>query len=267
MKVYIYVLKHPVTLEVRYVGLTRFPVKRLNNEINYPHTKHLRNWVNSLKIQGLNPSMEVIEESEEGAACDTAERKWIAEMKSRGCRLINFTNGGERGYKCSDEYRRAVSEGQRGKVLGPMSAEHKAKISAANKGRQFNPNSGTNFSVLNRSRIGIPLRDETKKKLSEIGKGFVTGEWRENVIRANQNRKHASKFTDEQKAEIKFLIADGYSHKVIADKYGMAIGTVSCIKRDQMWCDIGPAESVLNPPEFKSVPLFRNDKGQYKRTA
>ena len=265
MKVYIYVLKHPVTLEVRYVGLTRFPVKRLNNEINYPHTKHLRNWVNSLKIQGLNPSMEVIEESEEGAVCDAAERKWIAEMKSRGCRLINFTNGGERGYKCSDEYRRAVSEGQRGKVLGPMSAEHKAKISAANKGRQFNPNSGTNFSVLNRSRIGIPLRDETKKKLSEIGKGFVTGEWRENLIRANQNRKHASKFTDKQKAEIKFLLAEGYSLGVVSELYDFSPSTAAEVRRGEYWKNITSCAPQVIPP-LKTVRT-RNAKGQYERAA
>jgi hypothetical protein len=223
--------------------------------------------VNSIRKTGLKPLMEIIEESEEGASCDAAERKWIAEMKSRGYRLINFTDGGEHGYKMSDEVKKANSARQKGIKRGPMSAENKAKISAANKGIQFNPNSGTNFSALNRSRRGIPLSDETKKKLSEIGKGFVTGKWRENVIRANQNRKHASKFTDEQKAEIKFLIADGYSHKVIAGKYGMSIGTVSCIKRDQMWCDIGIADSVPNPPEFKSVPLYRNDKGQYKRAA
>ena len=267
MKVYIYVLKHPETLEIRYVGLTRFPVKRLNNEINYPHTKHLRNWVNSLKQSGLKPLMEVVEESEEGALCDAAERKWIAEMKSRGCRLINYTDGGERGYKCSEEYLASLSAWQKGKKKGPLSEKHKKNISAALKGRELSPGNGKYFAALNVQRKGIPLKESTKEKLREIGKTRLKGEWLLRFIEGNRNRERPSKCTDEQKAEIKCLLAHGYSQKVLADRYGLTIVTISSVKRNQIWRNIIPADAVVDPPPYKTIPLFRNEKGQYKRAA
>jgi hypothetical protein len=210
--------------------------------------------------------MEVIEESEEGKLCDTAERKWISEMKSRGCRLINYTNGGERGYKCSDEYRIAVSEGQKGKVLGPMSKEHKAKISKANKGKK-KPGNAARIIALNKSREGIPLKDETKAKLREIGKRNMVGERLEKLMDGGRRRVHASKFTDQQKGEIKYLLTDGYSHKVISDRYGLTIGTLSCIKRGEIWINVTPTTTAFPLPEYKKIQLFRNEKGQYKRAA
>jgi hypothetical protein len=266
MKVYIYVLKHPVTNEIRYVGLTRFPVKRLNNEINYPHTKHLRNWVASLKTESLLPVMEVVEETEEELACE-AEKRWIAEKRAQGCRLINFTDGGERGYKITDEYRAALSAGIRGKKRRPMSDEHKAKISAANKGRQFNPNSGINFTVLNRSRAGIPLSKETKAKLSLIGKDKMHGERLKKLMEGGKKFKRPSKWTDEQKSEVKFLIAEGYSMKVIADAYGTNVGMISAVKRGRAWSDALPATHDFLLPAAKSIAIYRNEKGQYERVA
>lgn len=264
MKVYIYVLKHPVTNEIRYVGLTRFPVKRLNNEINYPHTKHFRNWVNSLKTESLKPVMEVVEETEEDFAC-AAEQKWIADMRAQGCRLINFTDGGERGYKCSDEYRAALSAAIRGKKRRPMSDEHKAKIGAANKGK-LKPMNGARLTALNLSRIGIPLREETKAKLSEIGKALMQGERLKNLIEAGKNVKRISKWSDEQKSEIKFLMQEGYSMGIIAEHYDISVGMVSCVKRGQVWTKVQPASSVRQLPLLKTMNI-RNEKGQYERAA
>ena len=197
MKVFIYTLRHPETQEIRYVGLTRFPVKRLHNEINYPHTKHLQNWVNSLKKSSLKPIMEIIEESDENGACD-AERKWISEMKVRGYRLINFTDGGERGYKCSDEYRAAVSAALKGRKSGPLSPEHRAKISAALKGRRLNPQSGKYFAALNAMRKGIPLSEEHRRKVSEGTRKGLTAE-----ARLKNSLAHKGKSPHPQTAEMK----------------------------------------------------------------
>jgi hypothetical protein len=165
MTVYIYMLKHPVTGEVRYVGLTRFPAHRLNNEINYPHTKHLKNWVNSLKKEALKPIMEIVEEVDEDSSC-SAERRWIAKKREQGCRLINFTDGGERGYKCSDEYRAALSAAIRGKKRRPMSDEHKQKISNSAKGLK-RPWVVAPLIKRNKLRAGTSLTPEMKIKVSE----------------------------------------------------------------------------------------------------
>lgn len=264
-KVYIYVLKDPKTGDIRYVGLTRFPVKRLNNEVNYPHTKHLKNWVNSLKSVGLKPTMEIVEESEEGAACGV-ERKWITEMRSRGCRLINYTDGGERGYKCTDEYRAAVSASQKGKKRKPLTAEHRKRIGDANRGRK-SPWASKQAHILIQANKGRKMSDEAKKHLSDIGKKVMVGERLRNLIEGGKRSVRRSKFTDEQKSEIKFLMADGYSYKVISDAYGLTVGTISCIKREEMWAKIEPASSVSNPPPYKTIPLIRLENGQYRRAA
>lgn len=263
--VYIYVLKHPVTQEVRYVGLTRFRVKRLNNEINYPHTKHLKNWIESLKTAGLKPLMEVVEESQEGPACE-AEIRWIAEMRSRGCRLINFTDGGERGYQCTDEYRASMSAWQKGKKKKPHSLEHCAAISRAHLGKK-KPWAAKNAAIATKACIGRKMPEEAKKHLSDLQKKVMVGERLRKLTEGNKRRIRPSKVTNEQKSEIKKLILDGYSHKVIAEAYGLAIGTVSCIKRNKMWVSIEPATHVANPPVHKKIPLIRNQSGQYERKA
>jgi hypothetical protein len=264
MKVFIYVLKHPVTNEIRYVGLTRFPVKRLNNEINYPHTSHLRNWVNRLKSELLKPVMELVEETEEGLACD-AERKWIAEMRARGCRLLNFTDGGERGYTYPDEVRAAISAANKGRKKGPLSAETKAKISASLKGREITPGNGKFFAALNVKRKGIPLSEETKAKLSENAKKRgMTDEHKQKISAASRARAGQSRFTKEQRADIKFLILQGYSMGVISQTYGLSTGMLSCVKREITWSEIKPSTSVPNAPLLKTLRI-RNEKGQYGR--
>jgi hypothetical protein len=266
MKVFIYVLKHPVTNEIRYVGLTRVPAKRLRDEISCPHTRHFANWVNSIIKIGLKPLMEIVEETEEGLACDR-EREWIAKMKLSGYRLLNFTSGGESGWIVSDELRLASSRRQKGKKKGPMPDQVKAKISAALKGRQLGPGAGKQLAALNVQRKGIPLKEETKRKLSVIGKSHLKGEWFDRFMEGNRNRKRASKFTDEQKAEIKFLIAEGYSQRLIADAYGTDKRVISEVKRGKYWTRIAPAKSASRFPEFKIAPRLRNERGQYERAA
>jgi len=183
----IYILKDPTTGDVRYVGLTRFPVKRLHNEINYPHTVHLRNWVESLKRSKLRPQMEIVEDVDEELSGE-AERRWIAHYKANGARLINFTDGGERGYRCTEEYRRALSLALTGKKRGPMSAAHRAAIAAGNRGKK-RPYVSARLAVFNKSRSGIPLSDEHKAVLSAAVKRAMTPEVRARMSISRQGKR------------------------------------------------------------------------------
>lgn len=264
-KVYIYVLKHPETLEIRYVGLTRYPTKRLNDELSCPHTKHFANWINSIKKLGLKPIMEIIEDTEEGAACD-AERKWITEMKLRGCRLLNFTDGGESGFKVSEDVRKANSERQKGKKLGPMSDEHKDKISSAHRGTK-KPWASKRLIELNKSRKGIPLSEERRRQLPDQLKKGWTKDARLRASLSHKGKVATSILKRGQVSEIKFLLIEGYSIRMIAELFCVGLGTISDIKRNKSWIDVKPTDRASRIPPFKSVPLFRNDKGQYKRAA
>lgn len=261
--VYIYVLREPTTRDVRYVGLTRYPSKRLSNECHRAHNMHLRNWVEKLRRENLKPIMEIVEVSNELRSCE-AESIWIAWYRGIGADLMNYTSGGEKGYALSEETREKLRIITR-KKRRPMSAEHKAKISASNKGRKPRPNAGKHFSKLNVERRGIPLKEETKQKLRAIGKANVTPEFLKKMSEAGKLGVRKSKFTDEQKAQIKLLITNGYSHKVISEAYGLAIGTISEIKRNGMWKNIASAISIANPPPYKTIPLVRLDSGQYRR--
>lgn len=94
----IYVLKHPITNEVRYVGFTSRPVKErlarhLGNAALRDKTYKGR-WVLSLISMGLRPVIEVIE-SGIGDGWQEAERRWIAFHRANGGRLVNTTDGGD----------------------------------------------------------------------------------------------------------------------------------------------------------------------------
>lgn len=96
---YIYILKHPITKEIRYVGKTNDPVTRRYNHIKLINSTktYSKSWIKSLLEQGLKPELEVIEE------CTTnwAEREqyWIKYYLSQEVKLTNHSLGGECGLK------------------------------------------------------------------------------------------------------------------------------------------------------------------------
>jgi hypothetical protein len=267
LKVYIYALKHPETQEIRYVGLTRHPARRLRNEVSCPHTKHLKNWIYSITSKGLKPQMEILEETEEGPACDS-ERRWIKELRARGCRLINFTQGGENGFLFTEEAKLRLKGRGKGKKRGPLSAEHRKHISESLKGRECSPGNGKYLAALNRKRAGIPLPDSTKSKLRTIAKNNLKGEWFDRFVQGNRDRPRLSKISEEQKSEIKFFLSDGYSLRVLAKHFGLSVGTISDARRNKIWKNISPASCVpANRPAFKKKPVSRNGQGQWEIAA
>lgn len=95
MITYIYTLSDPITQEVRYVGKTINPKQRKHNHSNISRDKgtHKRNWINLLKKQGLKPNFEIIDQVEND--WKFWEKYWIAQFKSWGFNLCNYTLGGD----------------------------------------------------------------------------------------------------------------------------------------------------------------------------
>lgn len=93
MKVYIYVLKHPDTQEIRYVGQAVNTVRRLDKHIQTSkiNKRHISNWIRSLSSK---PVLEIIEECS-NTNCNERERYWISYYRSIGANLCNHSNGGE----------------------------------------------------------------------------------------------------------------------------------------------------------------------------
>ena len=168
----IYVLKHPNTLEVRYVGKTvRSLSRRLGNHIanakGNKHNKHLSNWILKIIAEGKRPIIELLEECEH-SVWQEREKYWISQFNN----LINLTIGGDgcegfihkqetieklkeinKGRKHTESFKEKMSLRLKGK---PLTNEHKANIGRANKGKKAS--------------------DETKRKLSESHKGIIQSE-------------------------------------------------------------------------------------------
>lgn len=179
-RVKIYVLKHPDTLEIRYVGKTvRSLSRRLGNHIanakGNKHNKHLSNWILSILREDKRPVIELIEECDY-SVWQEREKYWISQFPN----LINLTTGGDGcegfihspetiaklrlvnlGRKHTEEFKKAMSKRLKGV---PLSKEHIAKIVKANTGRKA---SEETRKKLSESHKGIVQSEESKKKRSE----------------------------------------------------------------------------------------------------
>lgn len=181
----IYVLKHPDTLEVRYVGKTvRSLSRRLGNHIanakGNKHNKHLSNWVINILNNNKRPIIELLEECDY-SVWQEREQYWISQFPN----LINLTKGGDgclgfiqdestkeklrvamTGRKHTEEFKQNMSLRLKGK---PLSEEHKANIGKANSGRKATE---ATKQKLSESHKGIKQSKESRKKRSETIKAW-----------------------------------------------------------------------------------------------
>lgn len=191
--VYIYALKDPLSGDARYVGLTRFPVKRLNNHCHKASTPHLRNWISKLRKSATRPEMEILEISDE-QQCSDRERHWIRQYRAQGFCLLNYTDGGESGFTADAEVTKRSADRQRGQIRGPLSDETKRKLSEALRGRA--PAIRDKEAWLAKvgknnydKRRGVPLSNETRKKVSESVSRAWTPELRAMASVSHKGRK------------------------------------------------------------------------------
>ena len=95
IETYIYLLRCPKTNEVKYVGKANDPKSRYYSHMRNGRTEisHKRNWINSLKKEGLFPILDIIKKvSIEN--WKYWERYYIAYYKSKGHNLTNYKKGG-----------------------------------------------------------------------------------------------------------------------------------------------------------------------------
>lgn len=190
---FIYALKDPGDASIRYVGFTSKSLKaRLTSHLKDRNPSHRKNWITSLKAKQQRPIIELVADislDEWGLE----ERKWIKHFKDIGCELVNHTEGGEGilGFRHSAETREflrqntlkqfespearaAVSRQHAGKAIGE---EHKKVVGVAAKKRwKLYRESGASMSkearaILREKATGRVVSDETKVKLSAVGKG------------------------------------------------------------------------------------------------
>lgn len=151
IRIKVYCLKHPDTLEIRYVGITSKSLskrlsKHLDNAKYTKHNKHLCNWINSILKNDKNPIIEIIEEVDYNI-WQEKERYYISHYPN----LLNSTEGGEGafGFRHSEASKKKMgrkgvhptketllkrSKALKGRIV---SEEHRKKIGVANSGKIY----------------------------------------------------------------------------------------------------------------------------------
>jgi len=205
----VYALVDPRTAEVRYVGKTIRGVERIrehtqSSSLDREETYKAR-WIRSLRRDGLAPVIRILEAQPTRKQLNEAEVRWIAYGRESGWPLTNLTDGGEGALGRNPE---SIAK-FRAKMIGhPVSAETRAKISAANKiayaspklrklvgdrarGKELSPEARALISAAGvrrfedpvaRARQGeaqrrrfaaAPVSEETRARLSAAGRGRV----------------------------------------------------------------------------------------------
>ena len=134
----IYILRCPISSEIRYVGQTRTSItKRLGGHI-YEATNrrknklnHKDNWILKLLKMGHRPIIEILESHKDVELNYILEREkyWIKNLKSQ-CRLLNSTDGGE--YSINNVITITALSGEKNPMYGKQHTEN-AKLLMRNK--------------------------------------------------------------------------------------------------------------------------------------
>lgn len=117
---YIYALVDPRFINgVRYIGFSKDPTWRLSTHIEEsrcPSNSYKCRWIRSLLLQGLKPSMRILEEGK-GLNWQASERYWIKFYREEvGADLTNATDGGDLGHSNRKYKGRKLSKARRQKI-------------------------------------------------------------------------------------------------------------------------------------------------------
>lgn len=148
---FIYALVDPITGEIRYIGKSNNPKKRLSQHLCDRVKSHKTSWLKSLDRP---PILEIIEKVYI-KEWEFWEEYWITQFRSWGFNLTNLTSGGigHKGFKQSSktiakrskkltgqkrsvDSRKRMSESRKGMVF---SEEHKKNLSKAHIGLKYDP--------------------------------------------------------------------------------------------------------------------------------
>jgi len=240
--VYIYALRDPRDEQVLYIGQTANLSQRFRRHLTEKGiSNRKRAWLDELRLLGLAPVMEVVEECHKGDV-DEREIHWIAHHRNLHRNLLNVSAGGawqgawthtdetkknisdaKKGCTFTDEHKKKLSDAHKGHC---HTDESKKKMSDAQKGRTHTDETKKKMSdsakgrpltdehkkKLSDSRKGRIITDETKKKISDSGKGrTVTEETRKKISDANKGRT----LTDETKKKM----SDSQKGRTLTDEH------------------------------------------------
>jgi len=224
MKTSIYCLSDPRDGRVRYIGKSINPANRLTQHRCARRRGYVNNWLKSLRLEGIEPVMDIIEEIESENDSDwvRAERFWIVTLRFLGCNLTNLTDGGDglaghvhtqatraklRAFRLGRKegaefrekaraayYKRSPEDRERSRlIVSNPSPETRLKLSSWKRSKEL-------CEKISASKLGKPRSAECKVKLSIANTGKTLSEG----TRAKLSKAHTGKkFSAEHLENIK----------------------------------------------------------------
>jgi group I intron endonuclease len=162
MEVKIYILRDPISNEIRYVGKTKGNLKsRLSNHLSDKRVCHRTSWIKKLQSLDLKPIMEVIDKTNDYEHSSVLEMHYIKKYREEGCKLVNSTDGGEGtlGRIVSEKQKKEQSDKLKGKMVKEKNPFYKKTHTSETKEK------------MRKSKLGKKMSEETRKKMSELKKG------------------------------------------------------------------------------------------------
>jgi hypothetical protein len=243
----IYVLIDPRTSRGRYVGKT---IRPMANRL-YIHVRDAKRgdmsyrgkWIRSLLSSGMKPKMYLLETAGDNWA--ERERFWIKLLRSKnGSQVVNATEGGEGtpGNTLSPEHRAKISAAQKGKKRRPLTEEHRRKISLGNMGKP-SPKSPEQREKIRQSLLGRknqPHSAETKEKIAAAHRGKpqkpMTPEQKAGWVISRQHlRGEGHPMAKLTRLQADAIRLDKRKKRIIAAEYGICEGTVKSIRSGKIW--------------------------------
>lgn len=167
MITYIYSLIDPRTQEVRYVGKSNTPSKRLIAHICTTHedcNPHKQNWIKELKVEGLRPILSIIEETTLDLWPER-EIYWIEFYRSIGNNLINLKDGGIGGGLLAGSTKRLMGEKTSMRMVDQGVKAHLREIF----GRKIVRSDGKEYGSIRIAALDLGVQQHTMRKYIETG--------------------------------------------------------------------------------------------------
>lgn len=201
----LYFLLHPLTMEIRYIGITSLSLKsRIYDHLRgrKDRNTYKDKWINSLLLKGIKAKavLELICYSYKEV--QDQEILYIEKYKKLGYRLVNTTIGGEGiiGHIPSEETRKKIGNAMRGKK---HTEESRKKMSLAGKGKKF---SKEHREKMSKSKTGKPgfflgkkgnLHHSYGKKWSESQRESMKKHYTTFVFTEDRKKKHSERMKGE----------------------------------------------------------------------
>ena len=236
----VYALSSSEDGEVRYVGQTKETVRRrLLQHISKAKRSgggtHREYWILSVLEKGFEIQCTVLQSN---AIKNVDEMRWIAEMRSRGAKLVNATAGGEGLREPTADLRKRIS--------GIVSAlweneEYRARMKAVHTGLPWSADriaacQATAPEVLSerarKGRLAMPpeLRSAISRKAAKHG-------WSLKRAMGTDRGEHCNtaKLTDDLVMEIRRRREQGISANILAKQYGLSSSAIGKVVNGETW--------------------------------